>query len=271
MARIAATEEAAAAEEPAGAHGVPPCPTYCELVASDGSGAGQSEGSVRSLTASRAPAGDASSEPLEREVTEGAPSRPPRSSANAEPPCRSERPPDEGPSCDRADPRSDRGESCDCVEATDMVEGESRPSRGVMGGVAHVRGDAFGHERGVSSPATEPAVELAGDERRECALFRLALLRCWAWQNSLKSTTPLWLMSAARKTDLSLACDMGFAPVFAAASSASIRNSFSETTPSLSRSCCSNSVSSLRASLSGIEASASKRCVDETRESISWR
>ena len=92
--------------------------------------------------------GDASSEPLEREVTEGAPSRPPRSSANAEPPCRSERPPDEGPSCDRAEPRSDRGESCDCVEATDMVEGESRPSRGVIGGVGHVRGDAFGHERG---------------------------------------------------------------------------------------------------------------------------
>ena len=54
------------------------------------------------------------------------------------------------------------------MEATEWVEGESSGSRGVMGGVGQVRGDAFGHERGVSlSPATEPAAELAGDERRE--------------------------------------------------------------------------------------------------------
>ena len=55
-----------------------------------------------------------------------------------------------------------RGESRD--EA--WLRGESR-SRGVIGGVDHVRGEALGHERGVSSPMLEPATELEGDERRE--------------------------------------------------------------------------------------------------------
>ena len=36
-----------------------------------------------------------------------------------------------------------------------MVDGESRASRGVSGGVGQVRGEQFGHERGVSSPAEQ--------------------------------------------------------------------------------------------------------------------
>ena len=59
-----------------------------------------------------------------------------------------------------------------------MVDGESRGSRGVIGGVGHVRGDAFGHERGVSSPAADPATELAGDDRLDRDSFLRDFRNC---------------------------------------------------------------------------------------------
>ena len=61
------------------------------------------------------------------------------------------------------------------MDATDIVEGESNGSRGVIGGVGHVRGEAFGHDRGVSSPACDPATEFAGDDRRDLDFFAFFL------------------------------------------------------------------------------------------------
>ena len=148
------------------------------------------------------------------------------------------------PACEPA--REPAYEYIECVDATDIVEGESRGSRGVIGGVGHWRGVAFGHERGVSSPACEPAREAVsegvGDERRELER-RLEVLFICARQNSLKSTPPSAFKSAATKIERSLAGGKGFAPWRTAASSASSANSPYETTPSWSRSCCSKRAS----------------------------
>eukprot|EP00964_Phaeocystis_antarctica_P046950 scaffold27148_cov36-Phaeocystis_antarctica.AAC.1 len=85
-----------------------------------------------------------------------------------------------------------------------MAKGESRGSRGVMGGVGHVRGVEStepGQLRGVSSLATErasPATLGLGEERRDREERRFfSSFFCCSTQNSLKSTTPLWLRSAA--------------------------------------------------------------------------
>ena len=101
----------------------PPPPMYWVEVASLGSGAGHIAGSASSLGGSSAA----------REAAMG-PSSPPSSSAKEE---------EWGvapPSCDLAE--GGASESWLCVEATERVEGESSGSRGVIGGVGHVRGES---------------------------------------------------------------------------------------------------------------------------------
>ena len=69
------------------------------------------------------------------------------------------------------------------LEATEWVEGESSGSRGVIGGVGQVRGDALGQERGVScvEAAVRRAVQTAQVVgQAAAAVGEAALVRAFA-------------------------------------------------------------------------------------------